>query len=221
MKPARSLALAASLVASALPAQAQPRYVQLQPNVSNWSHVRAIAPGSKVIVSAVGLGGRNGQYFLSATDRSLTLLIPDDADLPRPAKRFVIELAETHPDIFTSPQRWAEYRDGRVRVNPDGVFLRARKVAGLDEIAKTIDAGEVAEVAKRVRAQRRSHDSGAPPAEGVAALVPFLGLSFLGCHNECGRAAITIAAIGAPIIAAEILAARRAGYTTEVVYRAR
>jgi len=52
-------------------------------------------------------------------------------------------------------------------------------------------------------------------------LVPFLGLTFLGCHNECGRAAVAVAAIGAPIMAAEIIAARRVDYTTEVVYRAR
>jgi hypothetical protein len=132
----------------------------------------------------------------------------------------VIKVAGTHPEMFMAPQKWVEYRDGPVRVNPDGVFVRGRKVADLSEITRTIDAGEVAEVAKQVKAHRR-RDFGASPAEGIAALVPFLGLGFLGCHNECGRAAVAVAAIGGPIIAGEIIAARKADYTTEIVYRAR
>jgi hypothetical protein len=234
MKAALTLTLTASLIASSLPAAAQfsylppPRYTppsQYPPPpptvLSDWTHVRALAPGSKVIVSAVGLGGQDDQYFVSATDHALTLLALVNADIPRPAKRFVIKLAGTHPDMFMSPQRWVEYRDGSVRVNPDGVFVRRRKVADLSEISKTIDAGEVAEVMKQVRAARQRRPYEASPAEGVAALVPFLGLSFLGCNSQCGRAAIAVAAIGGPIIAAEIIAARKTNYVSEVVYRAR
>jgi hypothetical protein len=220
MKSALSLTLTASLLTSSLPAQAQPRYTY-PPPVSDWSHVRALAPGSKVAISAIGLGGQDSQYFISATDHALTLLVLGNADLPRAARRFVIKLAEAHPDMFMSPPKWAEYRDGPVRVNPDGVFVRGRKVADLSEITRAIDAGDVAEVTKQVRATRQRRPYEASPAEGVAALIPFLGLSFLGCHNECGRAAIAVAAIGGPIIAAAIIAARKTSYVSEVVYRAR
>jgi len=219
MKSTCASTLIAALLASSPPAQAQPRYAY-PPNVYDWSYVRALAPGTKVAVSAVGLGGQDSQYFVSATDKTLTLLVLGNADLPKPAKQFVIKVAGTDPEMFMSPQKWAEYRDGPVRVNPDGVFVRGRKVADLSEITKAIDAGEVAEVAKQVRAHRR-RDFGASPAEGIAALIPFLALSFLGCHNECGRAAVAVAAIGGPIIAGEIIAARKADYTTEVVYHAR
>jgi hypothetical protein len=228
MKAALPLTLTASLLASSLPAQAQQRYFPPPPSQqyappppsSDWTHVRAIAPGTKVAVEAVGLGGQDSQYFVSATDRAVTLLAPGDVDLSRGARRFLIELAGTHPDIFKSPQRWVEYRHGDVHVNPDGVFVRGRKVADLSEITRTVDAGDVAEVAKQVRAPRR-RDFGAPPAEGVAALIPFLGLSFLGCHNECGRAALAVAAIGGPIIAAEIITTRKPHYQMQVVYRVR
>jgi len=219
MTRAMSVTLAA-LIVSSLPAQAQPRY-PYPPNVFDWSHVAAIAPGTKVAVSAVGLGGQDSQYFISATDRELTLLVLGNVDLPRPAKEFVIKLADTHPDVFMSPQKWVEYRDGPVRVNSDGVFLRGRKVADLSQVIRVVRAGDVAEVTRQVRAPKRPRNFGGSPAEGIAALVPFLGLTFLSCHNECGRAAVAVAAIGAPIIAAEIIAARRVDYTTEVVYRAR
>ena len=137
MKSALSLTLTASLLAYTLPAQAQRRYVPPPPQQqyfppppsSDWSYVAAIAPGAKVAVSAVGLGGQDSQYFVSATDRELTLLVLADVDLPRPARKFVIKLAGTHPEMFTNPQRWAEYRDGPARVTPDGVFVRGRKPA--------------------------------------------------------------------------------------------
>src|SRR5215510_12402624 len=159
MKAALPLTLIASLIAASTPAAAQfpytppPRYNQppqqypppsLAAVSSDWTRVRAIAPRSPVRVTAVGLGDQDHQYFVSADDRSLTLLVL--GDLPRSAKRLVIRLAGSHPEIFMAPARWMEFVDGKVRVNPDGVFVGKRKVADLSEIAKTIDAGEVAEV---------------------------------------------------------------------------
>jgi len=229
MRHALSLTLAVALLSSSFPVQAQRRYLQPPPPQqyappppsSDWTHVAAIAPGTKVVVSAVGLAGQDDQYFVSATDRELTLLLLFDTSLSRRARAFVIKLAGTHPEMFVSPTRWAEYRDGPVGVNPDGVFIRGRKVADLSEITKVINAGDVAEVARHIRTPHHPANVGAPPAEGIAALVPFLGLGFLGCHSECGRAAVAIAAVGGPIIVASVIAARRANDTTEVVYRVR
>ena len=223
MKSALSLTLAASLLASSLPAQAQPRYFYppASPPPSDWSRVRAIAPGSKVSVSAVGLGGQDHQYFVSASDKTLTLLMLADVDLPRSARRLVIKMAATHPDLFMGPTKWVEFSEGSARITPDGVFVRSHRIADLSDLTKTIDAKEVAEVTRQVKAERPRGRFEASPAEGVAALVPFLGLSFLGCHDRCGRAALAVAAIGGPIIAASIIAARKGHYTTEVVYRVR
>jgi hypothetical protein len=235
MKAALTLTLTASLIASSLPAAAQ--FIPMPPRrytppsqyappppptvLSDWTHVRAIAPGSKVIVSAIGLGGQDSQYFVSATDRVLTLLALENVDLPRPARRLVIKLAATHPDLFTLPQQWTEFTDGSARANPDGVFIRGRKIADLSEITRTIDAGDVAEVARQVRVERRPGPFEAPPGEGIVALVPFLGLSFLGCHNECGRAGGVVAAIAGPIIVGAIITAKKQHYDMQVVYRAR
>src|SRR5262245_54133768 len=104
MKAALTLTLTASLIAPSLPAAAQfpytppPRYapppqypLQPAPISSNWARVRALAPGSRVSVAAVGLGGQDHQYFVSASDRTLTILLLDG--LPRSAKHLAIQLA--------------------------------------------------------------------------------------------------------------------------------
>src|SRR5262252_10671400 len=102
MNAALPLTLAASLFATSLPAAAQfpymppPRYntppqhyPPPPPQVtSDWARVRAIAPRSPVRVTAVGLGDQDHQYFVSATDHTLTLLTL--GDLPRAAKRFAL-----------------------------------------------------------------------------------------------------------------------------------
>src|SRR5215467_11114142 len=102
MKTALTLTFTASLVATSLPAAAQfpyappPRYTQPPPQYptqppavsSNWARVRAIAPRSPVRVTAVGLGDPDHQYFVSASDRALTVLTL--GGLPRTAKRLCL-----------------------------------------------------------------------------------------------------------------------------------
>jgi hypothetical protein len=234
MKTPLTLTLTVSLIATSLPAAAQfpfppapryappPRQQYLPPPVSSdWSHVAAIAPGTKVVVSAVGLGGQDSQYFISATDRELTLLALANADLPRAASKFVIKLAGTHPDIFMVPQRWFEYRDGSARVNPDGVFVGGRKVADLSDITKTIRAGDVAEVSAELRVQRPPGPDVDPEARGISALAFLGGLyaTLAICKDKCGAAAL-LPPIGAAAVAG-VLASRRSARTMQVIYRVR
>jgi len=234
MKAAVTLTLTASLLASSLPAAAQfpyrppPRYQQPPPNTppqfvpvtftSDWRRVRAIEPRSRIRVSAVGLGDRDHQYFVSASDRTITLLVV--GHLSRTAKRLVLELAGSHPDLFTVPEKWMEFADGRVRVNPDGVFDGRRKVADLSDIAKTVNADDVAEVAAEEIVQRpRSRDLEplGPAVAGtfVAALYGTLVL----CKDRCGSAAI-LPILGLPILVGALVA-RKTPREMQVVYRVR
>src|SRR5215471_11789762 len=145
MKAALTLTLTASLLASSLPAAAQfpyrppprsmppPQYPSTtRPVPSDWTQVRAIEPRSRVRVSAVGLGDRDHQYFVSASDRALTVLTV--GALPRSAKELVLKLAGSHPELFISPQKWVEFAEGKVRANPDGIFVGKRKVADLSDV---------------------------------------------------------------------------------------
>jgi hypothetical protein len=235
MKTALTLTLTASLIATSLPAAAQfpfppapryappprqtPQYPSPPPRVSSdWSHVRAIEPGSRIRVSAVGLRDRDNQYFVSASDRTLTLLVL--GVLPRSAKPLVLRLAGSHPELFIAPQKWMEFTDGKVHVNPDGVFIGSRKAADLSDIAKTVEAKDVAEVSAWVRDFRPRPTPVDPALVGAAALP--LSALLLGCgdggHCNAGVAWGTL--IGVPV-ALGVVHAVRANHreTLEVVYR--
>jgi hypothetical protein len=230
MKAVLTLTLTTSLIASSLPAAAQfpymptPRYQSPTqyppppaPVSSDWTRVRAIEPRSRIRVTAVGLGDRDHQYFVSASDRAMTLLVV--GGLPRTAKRLVLNLAGSHPELFVSPDKWAEYRDGKVRVNPDGLFIGNRKIADLSEIAKTVDAGDVAEVSAEVVIPRAPHDiDQLSPVVGGAFVAGLYGTLAI-CKDKCGSAAL-LPILGAPIAAALILA-RRTPRAMAVVYRVR
>ena len=233
MKTALTLTLTASLIATSLPAAAQlpfpppPRYAPPPrqpfpaplPASFNWTRVRAIAPRSPIRVTAVGLGDQDHQYFVSATDHTLTLLTL--GDLPRAAKRFALRLAGSHPELYEHPNQWVEFKDGKMRANPDGLFVGGRKIADLGDIAKTIDSGDVAEVSAEVIVQRPPGHDMDPEAAGVASLA-FVGALYgtmALCKNQCGSAAL-LPILGAPIIAG-ILASRRSSHTMELIYRVR
>jgi hypothetical protein len=235
MKAALTLTLTVSLVASSLPAAAQFPYLPPprrapatqqyapppQAPPSNWARVRAIAPGSRVRVTAVGLGGQDNQYFVSASDRNLTVLVV--GGLPRSATHLAIHVAAEHPGLFMAPDKWMEFTEDHVRANPDGFFVRGRKVADLSEVAKTIDAGDVAEVTAMVRDDRPEPTHIDPGFEGVAAILPISALALAcGDGGHCTTAAAWGILLGVPI-AIGVVHGIRAHHRTrpEIVYRAR
>ena len=183
----------------------------------------AIAPGTKVAVSAVSLGGQDDQYFVRATDRELTLLALANADLPKSARKFVIKLAGTHPDIFMAPQRWVEYHDGSARVTPDVVFVNGRKVADLSDITTTIRAGDVAQVSTWVKDDRPAPRPIDPGLAGVAALLPLSALALAcgdGGHCSAGLAWGLLLGVPAALgVVHTVRAGRR--QRLEVIYRVR
>jgi hypothetical protein len=232
MKTALTLTLTASLLASSLPAAAQvpfmppPRYAQpappppympLAPILYNWTRVRAIEPRSRIRVSAIGLGDRDHQYFVSASDRTLTLLTL--GGVPRVAKRLVLTLAGSHPELFISPDKWMEFREGDVRANPDGLFVGKRKIADLTDIARTVDAGDVAEVSAEVLIERPVRDIDAPSPLVLGSFLAALYGTVAICKDKCGSAAL-LPIIGIPV-AVGIFAARKTAHAMRVVYRVR
>lgn len=233
MKAALTLTLTASLIASSLPAAAQfayrppPRYPPPSqypppspPVRSDWTYVRAIEPRSRIRVSAVGLGDRDHQYFVSASDRTVTLLTV--GALPRSAKQLVLTLAGSHPELFMAPQQWMEFAEGKVRANPDGVFVGSRKVADLSDVAKTVDAGDVAEVSVWVKDDRPRPIPIDPAFAGAAALLPLSALALAcGDGGHCSSGVAWGVLIGVPVILGVVHAIRAdRRQKLEVIYRA-
>jgi len=219
MKPVVSIALVVCLVNTSIPANAQQQGGYYSTSLSNWARVRTIVPGTRI---SVGISGPDEvrQYFLDATDDSITLLDLTNRDLPRDARRTVIHVAEMRPGLFTAT-RWTEVTDGRVRVNQDGVFVKGHRVAALEDIVKTIDRGDVGEVWRLKRAQRpRPPDISLPPEVVAGSIVAASGVA-AACKQRCdgpGGFLLMIGALFGPATAWRIVRDRER--VTEIVYRA-
>jgi hypothetical protein len=188
--------------------------------LSDWTQVRAIEPRSRIRVSAIGLGDRDHHYFVSASDRTLTLLTV--GALPRSAKQFVLRLAGSHPEFFIGPEKWMEFADGKVRANPDGVFVGSRKVADLSDVAKTVDAGNVAEVSAWVKDDRPAPMPIDPGLAGAAAIMP-LSVLALACGDggHCSSGVAWGVLIGVPVVLGVVHAIRAdRRQRLDVIYRA-
>ena len=219
MRRTLSLALIGSFLLPSLPLAAQvppPSF----PQIANWSRVRTISAGAPIHVAYVGR--RKGhQYFVSATDEQLVILMPDH--LPRSARHALIEIAETQPGFFTAT-KWMEFTTGSVRVNPDGIWVKSHRIAGLEDFVATVDRGEVAEVSRDIFV-RRPRPMIAPaqvdPETGAAVMSgagTFL-LTAAACKGRCSEWVLAAAFVG-PMIAVAVLLARHRDRDTELVYRA-
>jgi hypothetical protein len=219
MKSTVSLALIVSLAASfPVNAQQQGSYAT---SLSNWSRVRTMVPGTRI---SVGVAGPDEveQYFLDATDEAITLLDLTNRDLPRDARRTVIRVAATRPGLFTAT-RWTEVTDGRIRVNQDGLFVKGRRIAALEEIVRTIDRGDVGEISRLRRPPRsRSPNIDVPPAVVSGSLILASTVAAAACSERCsgtGGALLFLGALIGPAVAWTIIRDRH-DRVTEVVYRA-
>ncbi len=232
MKTALTLTLTASLIATSLPAAAQtpymppprytppPRYMQPPATYSSdWMRVRAIAPGSRIRVAAIGLGDQDHQYFVSASDSTLTMLLV--GSLPRSARRLAVKLAVELPQFYMLPEKWMEFSDGRVRATSDGLFVGGHKVADLSDFARTIDAGEVFEVARPLRDRPPAAPVNTPDAQAAAVAIP-LTVLILASGQRLKAAATLGVLFGVPIAAGMLFHKLAEGRgPVEVVYRAR
>lgn len=218
MKSAASIALAVSLAVSPLAAQQQGSYYSA--SLSNWSRVRTIIPGTRI---SVGIAGPDEveQYFLEATDESITLLDLTNRDLPRDVRRTVIRVAATRPGLFTAT-RWTEVLDGYVRVNQDGVFIKGRRVVPLEDIVKTIDRGDVGEVSRLRKPQpSRPRDISVPPEVVAGSVLGASGVAAACGQHHCDGAGgfmLMLGALFGPATAWRII--RDHERVPEIVYRA-
>ena len=218
MKATVSIALVVSIFATSIAVNAQ----QSGPRLSNWGRVRTIVPGTRI---SVGIAGADEvqQYFVDATDEAITVLDLTNRDLPRAVRRFVVRVAATQPAVLTN-RSGVEVADGHVRVSHDGVFVKRRRVAALDEIVKTIDRGDVGEISRLRRTRRPPGSRGidAPPVPVVYGSTLLAGGVAAACASHCdgpGGVVLMLAALFGPAIAWTIVRDSR-DRVTEIVYRA-
>ena len=104
----------------------------------SWKRVQRLEPGAKITVTVDG-GAPAERYFVQLSDSELVVLNLTAADLP---KRQLIEMARDNPGWMAGTSK-STYKDASLRVGPDGVFVKDKKVADLKDVVEHIARAKV------------------------------------------------------------------------------
>jgi hypothetical protein len=108
-----------------------------------WKRVQRLDPGARLTVTVEGAAPAE-RYFVQLKDSELVVLNLTGADLP---KRQLLNMAKDNPEWMAGTAKTI-YKDNGVRVGPEGVFVKDKKVASLDEVVQHIPRSKVAAVDK-------------------------------------------------------------------------
>ena len=103
-----------------------------------WKHVQRMDPGTRITVTVDGAAPVE-RYFVQLRDAELIVLNLSAPDVPR---RQLLNMAKDNPQWMSDTSK-TTYKDNDVRVGPDGVFVKEKKVAGLDEVVEHIPRARV------------------------------------------------------------------------------
>jgi hypothetical protein len=171
MTSAKSFALVAVLVMGSVPIAAQTH----QLTDEEWARVTVIKPGTEVTVTVSG-AQLDRRYFVSADPSSLMVL--DLHDVPDAAARVLRETAMKRPEYFSDSEKRDPLSSGDVRIAPDGVFLKDRKVADLAELLVTVSRTKVLGV--QTGRLRGPHHLPTGAAVAIGAAIAIGGLLLVG-----------------------------------------
>ena len=133
MKRTIAAVLAATIAAAAAPTSAQ----------STWSSVQHIGPGTRIVIATTQAAPATRQ-FISADDSSLLVVDTEDSGLPPMIKKAVSETAADHPEYFTAARARDTFLLSKgIRIEPDGVYQDAGKVADRSALVVTIDRASI------------------------------------------------------------------------------
>ena len=127
------IAICALLVTSAL----------LHADEALWKRVQRLDPGSKVKVTVEGAQAAE-RYFVKANDTELIVLNLTAPDLP---KSRLIEMTRDNPGWMANASK-VIYKDNSIRIGPEGVFNKDRKVCDLATVLERIPRDKVSAVDK-------------------------------------------------------------------------
>lgn len=145
MKRLISAALAAAIVAVAVPVQAQ----------SGWSAVERLKPGTEILLSTAQTPQAPRQ-FIEANDTSLVVVNIGGAAMPPYVTKMLRAMATDHPEYLTAAHAGTVLvLDRGVQITPDGLFHNADKLADRAAIIETIERASVVAVSTSDRTRNR------------------------------------------------------------------
>jgi len=108
-----------------------------------WKQVERFDPGTRVKVTLEG-GSPVERYFVKLNDTTIVLLNLSSPDLP---KLQLLNMAIDNPAWIACTEK-TTYRDNNLRVGPDGVFVKDKKVAELNQVVEWIPRAKVTAIEK-------------------------------------------------------------------------
>ena len=108
-----------------------------------FKRAKRLDPGTRVTVTVSGAAPCT-RYFVLMDSVELVVLNVDAPGLPR---RQILNMAIDNPSWMAATHRTI-YKDGNVRVGPDGVFVKDRKLADLKDIVERIPRERVVSIEK-------------------------------------------------------------------------
>jgi hypothetical protein len=108
-----------------------------------WKRVQRLEPGARVKITLEGAAPVE-RYFVQVNDTKLIVLNLSAPDLP---KRQLLNMAIDNPSWIAGTSK-TTYRDNSLRIGPDGLFVKDKKVAQLDQVVEWIPREKVTAVQK-------------------------------------------------------------------------
>jgi hypothetical protein len=110
---------------------------------SMWKRVQRFDVGTRVKV-AIGRAPAVERYFVLLNDTELIVLNLTAGNLP---KRRLLGMATDNPSWIAGTSK-TSYRDSDLRLGPDGVFLKDRKLADLNQVVERIPRDRITSIVK-------------------------------------------------------------------------
>jgi hypothetical protein len=117
--------------------------VLLNADEALWKRVQRLDPGSKVKVTVEGAQPTE-RYFVQANATDLVVLNLTAPDVP---KTRLLEMTRDNPEWMANAGK-VIYRDNSIRIGPDGVFNKDRKVCELTTVLERIPREKVTAIEK-------------------------------------------------------------------------
>jgi hypothetical protein len=105
---------------------------------SQWKRVQRMDPGTRITVTVDGAAPAE-RYFVQLSDTELVVLNLSAPDVP---KGHLLSMAKDNPEWMAGTSK-AIYRDNDIRVGPDGVFVKDKKVAELAQVVEHLPRARV------------------------------------------------------------------------------
>ena len=115
--------------------------VLLRADESMWKRVQRFDPGTRVKVTVEGSTPAD-RYYVQLNDTVVVLLNLSAPDLP---KRQLLNMAIDNPAWIAGAAK-TTYRDNNLRVGPDGVFVKDKKVAELNQVVEWVPRAKVTDI---------------------------------------------------------------------------